>query len=524
MKCAMSTSFCQPLTQGDFLTELKLQICMASQVCTQMLCKKSVDIISFIFVGHLASTHYLSAAGIATVTANVFGNSFIMGLAGPLSTLCSQAYGARNFKALKLSFQQAIAIMTVLCSLITLLWCFSLPIMGFLGQSRAIAQDASKFLLCLIPALYTYAYAVCIQFCLYAQQKPRVAMIVSIVIATMHPFWCYFFMKTLNIGFLGAACAISTSRTIELLCLVSYISFSVDEDILILQQIKWTREVLTGWSVYFRLGAPNILMMSEWWASETIIFMAGFLNNPDVQIASLSIFHNMGTICFMLPRGLETAGCSRVGNALGKNEASSARSAAIVCVFVQLVVSITQSSVLVAGRHVVGSIFLSANDMDAYQRKLIATLMLILAVYTFADGLQCAISGLLKGAGKQRLCGLIVVCCYFLVALPVAAVLTFRYHFGVIGLAIGTTVGTWLHFLCYAVVLYRVNWTAEAEHALATLELIEYRRVVQESVAEEKANGVDGIGLLLGTGHHRACSSSSSSSSWGSVSCTPAAE
>lgn len=476
----------QQMVHGDLLTELKSQITMASQVCIQMLCKKSVDIVSVIFVGHLASTHYLSAAGIATVTSNVFGNSFIMGLGGPLSTLCSQAYGARNFKALRLSFQQSIGIMTVLCSCITLLWWFSLPIMVFLGQSHEIACDASDFLLGLIPALFAYAYVICIQLCLYSQQKPRIVVLISIAIAVMHPFWCYLFMKTLDIGFLGAAYALSTSRLLELFCLVMYMSFSTDEEIIIQQQIKWTGEMMTGWSVYFQLGAPNVLMMSEWWASEIIIFMAGFLNNPDVQISSLSIFQNMGAICFMLPRGLETAGCSRVGNALGKNEASSARTAAIVCVLMQLMVSMTQSSILVMARHHIGFLFLDANAIDTHQMNLIATLMLILAVYTFADGLQCAMSGLLKGAGKQRLCGPIVVCCYFLVALPVASVLTFRYNCGVFGLAVGTTIGTWLHFLCYMVVLYLVDWIVEADIAQVTLELIEYQRVAQESESESE--------------------------------------
>jgi multidrug resistance protein, MATE family len=458
-------SLCRRISQGEFLIELKLQFVMSSQVCIQMLCKKSVDIVSVIFIGHLSSNHYLSAAGIATVTANVFGNSFIMGLGGPLSTLCSQAYGARNFKALKLSFQQSIAIMTVLCCSITLLWCFGLPIMRSLGQSHEIARDASQFLLCLIPALFTYAYAVCIQFCLYAQQKPRVVVLISMVIAIMHPFWCYFFMKTLDIGFLGAAYAISTSRTLEFLLLVLYMRMSTDSDISIQRQIKWTWEVMTGWQIYFQLGAPNILMMSEWWASETIIFMAGFLSDPDIQISSLSIFQNVGSMCFMLPRGLETAGCSRVGNALGKNEDSGAFSAAVVCVVLQLFVSTMQSSILVTMRHHIGYIFFNPNDMDEYQIELIATLMLILAVYTFADGLQCAISGLLKGAGKQRLCGPIVLCCYFVVAIPVAVVLSFRYGYDVLGLATGTTIGTWLHFICYAAVLYHVDWKAEASIA-----------------------------------------------------------
>ena len=172
-------------------------------------------------------------------------------------------------------------------------------------------------------------------------------MLISILIAAMHPCWCYFYMVTLDIGFFWAAYALSTSRTLELALLVLYVAFSTDSELQILQKSKWTWEVMRGWKVYFQLGAPNILMMSEWWASEAIIFMAGYLSNPDVQISSLSVFQNVGAICFMLPRGLETAGCSRVGHALGENNEKGASNAVAVCVMIQLVVSMVQSSALV---------------------------------------------------------------------------------------------------------------------------------------------------------------------------------
>jgi Na+-driven multidrug efflux pump len=59
--------------------ELKAQLKICVPVCTQNLMKRSVDVITLMTVGHLGP-HAMSAAGLATVTSNVFGNSFIMGL------------------------------------------------------------------------------------------------------------------------------------------------------------------------------------------------------------------------------------------------------------------------------------------------------------------------------------------------------------------------------------------------------------------------------------------------------------
>jgi MATE family multidrug resistance protein len=147
-----------------------------------------------------------------------------------------------------------------------------------------------------------------------------------------------------------------------------------------------------------------------------------------------------------------------------------------------LFVSTVQSFVLIIVRHHIGYIFFDRNNVESYQLELIASLMVVLAGYTFADGLQCSMSGLLKGAGKQRKCGPIVVCCYFLGAIPLAVLLTFQFDFGVVGLAVGTTTGTWLHFISYATVLYNINWTREAEMIKTNVELGTYERVQQQEM------------------------------------------
>lgn len=69
----------QPILSSMLIEELKAQVRLCLPVSLQMLMKRSVDVVTLMAVGHL-SPHSMSAASIATVTANVFGNSFIMGL------------------------------------------------------------------------------------------------------------------------------------------------------------------------------------------------------------------------------------------------------------------------------------------------------------------------------------------------------------------------------------------------------------------------------------------------------------
>lgn len=152
-----------------------------------------------------------------------------------------------------------------------------------------------------------------------------------------------------------------------------------------------------------------------------------------------------------------------MGAALGRNSAAGACLAAIACPVLQSVVSTVQAVAVYTLAPHIGKVF--TTDVDIIH--VTTGLLRILSVYVFADGLQCALTGVLKGVGKQRICGPIVVTCYFAVALPLAYMLAFRWDYveGAPGLAIGTTLGTWLHLLSYCALLYGINWNTEAAAA-----------------------------------------------------------
>ena len=114
-----------PLSSSiSWWSEVKAQLAMAGPVMLTFLTRKSVDVVSVVFVGHLGA-EYLSAAGIASVTANVSGHSMVIGLAGALSTICSQAYGTKDFLTFSLAPQRAMLILAlVVCLPVSILWLY----------------------------------------------------------------------------------------------------------------------------------------------------------------------------------------------------------------------------------------------------------------------------------------------------------------------------------------------------------------------------------------------------------------
>ena len=105
-------------------SEVRAQLIMSGPVMLTFLTRKSVDVVSVVFVGHLGA-EYLSAAGIASVTANVSGHSMVIGLAGALSTICSQAYGSKDFVTFSLAPQRAMLILAlIVCFPVSVLWIY----------------------------------------------------------------------------------------------------------------------------------------------------------------------------------------------------------------------------------------------------------------------------------------------------------------------------------------------------------------------------------------------------------------
>lgn len=107
--------------------------------------------------------------------------------------------------------------------------------------------------------------------------------------------------------------------------------------------------------------------------------------------------------------------------------------------------------------------------------------MPLLAVYVFADGIQVALNGIIKGCGRQWITVPIVVVAYWMIGVPLAYYIAFvrnhgemvcdsdtpsHYFCGDVGLVAGMTIGTWVHMLLLAIVVgLSTDWNKEAQKA-----------------------------------------------------------
>ena len=160
-------------------------------------------------------------------------------------------------------------------------------------------------------------------------------------------------------------------------------------------------------------------------------------------------YQAMNTFCFMFPVACTVAGSARTGNFLGAGDAKSARVSSTVSVVSAGCLSLILGSVLLIVPH---NFFPSIFDPDPNVVRETASTIPYLSLYVFADGVQYALNGIIKGCGRQPIVMPIVIISYWLIGLPLAYNFAFiqnggittcdgKQLCGIVGLVSGMTIG-----------------------------------------------------------------------------------
>ncbi|KAL3136652.1 hypothetical protein ABBQ38_005893 [Trebouxia sp. C0009 RCD-2024] len=200
--------------RGEVYTIVRL----STPVSIGFLLNKLVSFVSVILVGHLGPAE-LAAAALGSSLINVIGNSVLAGLAGAMSTLCGQAYGAKSYDLVGLVWQRAMIILALICVPIcgVLLAAEKLLLLG--GQTPEVAAMTAAYVRWSVPGIWAYAAFITANNYLQAQRIVRPQVVTSAVVLAIHPLLNWLCIYTLRLGYLGAAMATSISLWLQfLLC------------------------------------------------------------------------------------------------------------------------------------------------------------------------------------------------------------------------------------------------------------------------------------------------------------------
>lgn len=328
------------------------------------------------------------------------------GLSGALETLCGQGFGAKIYRRLGIYLQSSCIISCSFAILISILWFFTEPILIFLQQDAEISKTAALYIKYLIPGLFAYGLVQNILRFLQSQSILMPLVWFSVLPLGLHLGIVYALVNWTDLGFKGAPLAASISLWISLVLLSSYVVLA--------QRFEETWPGLSSES--FRLVFANLKLAI-----------------PSAAMVCV----NTESIAYMITYGLSAAASTRVSNELGAENPRKAKTAMVVSLKLSILLALTVVVALAFGHNIWAAFFTNTASIINQFASITPFLLISITI----DSFQGILSGVARGSGWQVLAVWANLGTFYLIGMPVAGILAFKFKLYAKGLWIGLICG-----------------------------------------------------------------------------------
>lgn len=385
----------------------------------------------------------LAAGGLGT---SLFFVSFIFSV-GPMmavSPLVAQARGAKQPRAMRRYVRQGFWVGAAIGTPLVIAMMRAEPILLALGQAPQAAAAAAEYLSYRAVGLVPMLWFVCIRSFLSAYGRPNgvIGVLIGGIFANAFLNWALIFgnLGLPALGLIGAGIASTLVNTLMFILAASYVARARGLKRLAIFGRFWRsdwqkfREVLA-------LGLPiGITRLLEAGSFSTALFLMGILSQDELAAHNIAVQY--AGIAFMIPLGLSQAGSVRVGFAIGARDWAGIDRAANAVVAVALVYLLTSMAILIAAPGFWVTRFL--DPADPANTVVIAhaiTFVTVAGMFQLFDGMQAIGSGILAGMKDTRGPMVVAGVGFWLIGIPTAATLAFRFDLGGIGIWFGVAFG-----------------------------------------------------------------------------------
>nr|CAD1820987.1 unnamed protein product [Ananas comosus var. bracteatus] len=452
-----------------FAEESRRLWAIAAPIAFNIICLYGTNSTTQIFVGHLGNLE-LSAVAISLSVVSTFSFGFLV-----IPIRHSHGHGERAGDAVRAGLRRRAGgdARRVLATFVdhpphlrgphVPLLHLRHPILRLLGQEEAIAVEAGKFTISIIPQLFAMAVNFPTQKFLQAQSKVMFLAWIGFATLIAHIAMLELFIFVFGWGLAGAAVAYNLSAWMVAVAQVIYV-------------VGWCKDGWRGlssaafrelWAFVKLSFASAIMLCLEIWYMMVLVLLTGHLNNAEIAVDSISICMSINGWEGMLFIGINAAISVRVSNELGSGRPRATMYAVIVIVVQSLSIGLLAMAIILASREHFAVIF--TNDKEL--QRAVAKLAYLLAVTMVLNSVQPVISGVAVGGGWQGLVAYINLGCYYIFGLPLGFILGYVLHMGPQGIWAGMLCGTALQTAILLYVVWKTDWKAEAAQASERVRL-----------------------------------------------------
>jgi len=395
-------------------------------------------IIDSMMAGHLSVTHL---AGVALASSVYF--MFVIvgrGMSQGLSPIIASSISGDDHEKSQKLLSHSLLIQIVLGALLVPVLYLVSGSLELFGQTSEVSHHASGYLyvmgIFLIPQYVMQVLRTGIE----SHGNSKFPMLASYFTAALNVFgnWILIFG---NLGFprlelVGAALASGISNSI--LLVVFYIYLRRKYRLRAFKGIKLginpeiTRKLLKIGGVFafqwfIEVGA---------FSCSTII--AGIYS--ELHLAAHQIVLNVATLTFMIPLGLSAASTIKISASISKFGLKKTRAVAKSYLITCWVATVLTSAFILLTKNLLPHFYTENTAVI----ELAKNLLLIAALFQFADGTQAVASGILRGYLDIKVPTIIVTFCWWLIAIPLSYLLAIPMQLGANGVWYALTLGLFL--------------------------------------------------------------------------------
>lgn len=416
------------------------------------------SVISMFFMGKLGKDA-LAGGSLSIGIANITGYSVISGLAMGMEAISSQACGAKQWPLMGQTLQRTIAILTLACIPISLLWLNFEPILILCGQDPAISSIASTYLAFSLPDLVLQSLISPLKIYLRTQNITFPLMLSAAFALALHVPINYILAYHLSLGIQGIAVAVAITDLNLLVTLLLYLFLS---GTCRKSWQGWSLQCFDEWKPILDLAIPSCLSVClEWWWYELMIVLSGLLANAPEAVATMGILIQATSLVYIFPSSLSLAVSTRVGNVLGANQPSKAKTSSLIALSSAIFMSFIAMMFMTSTRRAWGQIF--TTDIEIL--SLTATAMPVVGLCELGNCPQTTGCGVLRGCARPTLGANINLGSFYGVGLPISMLMGFVIGLGLLGLWLGLLAAQAVCAIVMVVVLMRTDWEVQANRA-----------------------------------------------------------
>lgn len=419
--------------------------------------QNSLSLASIFSVSHLG-TNELGGVTLGSMTANITGLAAIQGLCTCLDTLCSQAYGAKNYHLVGVLIQRC-AVITIIAFLpiMYMWWFWSESILALMIPEQELCFLAARYLRVTslgVPGLILFE---CGKRFLQCQGIFHASTIILFVCAPLNALMNYLFVwdKTFGIGYLGAPLSVAINYWFMALGLMLYTVFTKHDRVPLRcwNGIIKRHQVFKNWQKMFNLALPGIIMVeAEFLGFEILTIFASHLGNA--ALGAQSIISTIASLTYQVPFSISVSTSTRVANLIGASLVDSCIISCKISLFLSFVCSSFNMFVIFTFRNQIASLFSKEADVT----ELVVSTLPLLALMQIFDAFNASTAGCLRGQGRQKIGGYINLFAFYCIGIPMASYLTFHRGLGISGLWIGISFALIAMSICQGYAVFHGDW------------------------------------------------------------------